>query len=52
MKLTIRSIETILVRVMLANRPELEEGMFTLPDGPGFGWELDGDFVQKYRVDV
>jgi L-alanine-DL-glutamate epimerase-like enolase superfamily enzyme len=37
---------------MLANRPELEDGMFTLPDGPGFGWELDGDFVQKYRADV
>jgi D-galactarolactone cycloisomerase len=37
---------------MVANRPELEDGMFTLPDGPGFGWELDGDFVQKYRADV
>jgi L-alanine-DL-glutamate epimerase-like enolase superfamily enzyme len=37
---------------MLANRPELEDGMFTLPEGPGFGWELDSDFVQKYRADV
>jgi L-alanine-DL-glutamate epimerase-like enolase superfamily enzyme len=33
---------------MLANRPELEEGMFLLPSGPGFGWQLDDDFVREF----
>lgn len=37
---------------MLANRPELEDGMFRLPDGPGFGWELDKGFIQEFRADV
>jgi len=36
---------------MLANRPVLQDGMFILPDGPGFGWELDQSFVERYRVD-
>ena len=37
---------------MLANRPELEDGMFRLPERSGFGWELDKDFVQKFRGDA
>lgn len=36
---------------MLGNRPELADGMFRLPSGPGFGWQLDPDFIQKFRAD-
>lgn len=36
---------------MIANRPELVNGEFVLPDGPGFGWELDAAFIDKYRVE-
>ena len=36
---------------MLANRPELKDGLFTLPSGPGLGWELDAAFIEKYRAD-
>ena len=25
-------------------------GGFTLGERPGLGWELDEDFIQKYRV--
>jgi L-alanine-DL-glutamate epimerase-like enolase superfamily enzyme len=36
---------------MLTNRPKLVEGHFPLPDGPGLGWVLDPDFIERYRVD-
>lgn len=36
---------------MLANRKPLVNGEFILPDAPGFGWELDEDFITQYRVD-
>jgi L-alanine-DL-glutamate epimerase-like enolase superfamily enzyme len=36
---------------MLANRQPLVNGEFVLPDAPGFGWELDEDFIAQYRVD-
>ena len=36
---------------MLGNRPELEDGMFSPPDGPGFGWDLDEDFIAEFRTD-
>lgn len=36
---------------MLANRPKLVGGVFQLPDAPGFGWELDKAFIERYRVD-
>lgn len=36
---------------MLVNRPELVDGLFRLPEGPGFGWELDWDYVERFRVD-
>lgn len=36
---------------MLANRQSLVDGNFVLPDAPGFGWELDEDFISQYRVD-
>jgi D-galactarolactone cycloisomerase len=36
---------------LLANRPELVNGQFPLPTGPGFGWELDEQFISRYRSD-
>jgi len=36
---------------LIANRPELVEGCFVLPESPGFGWELDEEFVSRYRID-
>jgi D-galactarolactone cycloisomerase len=35
---------------MIANRPALAEGNLPLPTEPGFGWQLDADFIEKYRV--
>jgi D-galactarolactone cycloisomerase len=37
---------------MIANRPELVEGKLQLPTGPGLGWELDRDFIERYRVEL
>ena len=37
---------------MLANRPNLEDGYFPLPESPGFGWTLDSDFVEHHRVEA
>lgn len=35
---------------MIANQPSVSNGCITLPDRPGFGWELDEDFIHRYRV--
>jgi len=35
---------------MIANRPQLVDGCIELPSGPGFGWELDWDFIEHHRV--
>jgi D-galactarolactone cycloisomerase len=35
---------------MIANRPELQQGELTLSEAPGLGWQLDGDFIERYRV--
>lgn len=35
---------------LIANRPELEEGWVTLSENPGLGWELDWDYVDRYRL--
>lgn len=35
---------------MLGNRPTLADGMFTLPEEPGFGWQLDGAFVSAFKA--
>lgn len=35
---------------LIANRPALSGGCIALPDGPGLGWELDEDYIAKYRV--
>jgi D-galactarolactone cycloisomerase len=36
---------------LIANRPKLEDGTFGLPDGAGFGWQLDEDYIEHHRVD-
>jgi L-alanine-DL-glutamate epimerase-like enolase superfamily enzyme len=36
---------------LVANRPPLVDGHLQLPDRPGLGWELDQDYLDKYRVD-
>lgn len=35
---------------VIANRPELKDGYITLPKGPGLGWELDLDYIERHRV--
>ena len=35
---------------MIANRPKLNSGYFQLSDNPGLGWELDRDYIAKYRI--
>jgi L-alanine-DL-glutamate epimerase-like enolase superfamily enzyme len=36
---------------MIANRPRLENGELALGDAPGLGWELDWDYIDRYRVE-
>lgn len=35
---------------LVANRPPLVDGVIELPDGPGLGWELDLDYIDRFRV--
>jgi L-alanine-DL-glutamate epimerase-like enolase superfamily enzyme len=35
---------------MIANRPNPKDGMIEVPQGPGFGVELNWDMVNRYRV--
>jgi D-galactarolactone cycloisomerase len=35
---------------LIANRPPIVDGTIELPRGPGLGWELDQDFIERYRV--
>jgi len=35
---------------LVANRPPIVDGRVALPDGPGLGWELDGDYINTFRV--
>lgn len=35
---------------LVANRPQVADGWLELPTGPGLGWELDWDYVARYRV--
>lgn len=35
---------------LIANRPVPRDGIIQLPSGPGLGWELDQDFITRYRV--
>jgi L-alanine-DL-glutamate epimerase-like enolase superfamily enzyme len=36
---------------LITDRPAIEDGHFPLPDRPGLGWQLDEDFIERYRVD-
>ena len=36
---------------LVANRPQPKDGMIAVPQGPGFGLELDADMIARYRVD-
>jgi L-alanine-DL-glutamate epimerase-like enolase superfamily enzyme len=35
---------------LVVNRPQLREGAIELSDAPGFGWELDADYIDRYRM--
>jgi L-alanine-DL-glutamate epimerase-like enolase superfamily enzyme len=35
---------------LIANRPALKDGHITLTDRPGLGWDLDQDYIAKYRI--
>lgn len=37
---------------MVTNRKPLENGNLILPEEPGFGWDLDPEFVARYRADA
>jgi len=34
---------------IIANRRPFEDGLYVVPDGPGFGLELDWDYIDRYR---
>ncbi len=36
---------------LITNRKPLVDGHLSLPEGPGLGWELDQDFIERFRVD-
>lgn len=35
---------------LIANRPDPKNGIIAVPQGPGFGLELDWDLVKRYRL--
>ena len=35
----------------ILNRAPIKEGIISVPQGPGFGLELDWNLVEKYRLD-
>ncbi len=35
---------------ILRNRPEVVDGHLNLTSAPGFGWDIDPDFLARYRV--
>ena len=35
----------------MVNRPEIIDGTITAGDAPGFGMELDEEFIATYRQD-
>jgi D-galactarolactone cycloisomerase len=37
---------------LVANRPPLVDGRIVLTDAPGLGWELDADYIERYRADA
>ena len=45
-----RAISLFGTNGMIANRPNPKDGIIQVPQGPGFGVELDWDMVKRYRV--
>ena len=39
-------------KIMIANRGELIDGLYPVPTGPGWGLNLDEDWIAKYRADA
>jgi len=37
-------------QALWANRPTVKDGLFSVPDGPGFGLVLDDALIRRYRV--
>lgn len=37
-------------QALWANRPTVKDGLFTIPDDPGFGLVLDDALIRRYRV--
>jgi L-alanine-DL-glutamate epimerase-like enolase superfamily enzyme len=37
---------------LIANRPALVDGCIDLPTGPGFGWQLDSEYIERFSVAV
>jgi D-galactarolactone cycloisomerase len=35
---------------LIANRPPIVDGELLLPNSPGLGWELDWDYIERYRA--
>lgn len=35
---------------LFANHPTIKDGLYPLPSGPGFGIQLDTDYIEKYQV--
>lgn len=35
---------------LIANRPALREGRYPVPSGPGFGLQLDADYIARHRL--
>lgn len=36
---------------LILNRPDPQEGWIEVPQGPGFGLELDEDMIERFRID-
>lgn len=36
---------------LIANRAAIKDGVIEVPQGPGFGLELDWDLIERYRLD-
>jgi L-alanine-DL-glutamate epimerase-like enolase superfamily enzyme len=37
---------------LIANRPQLVDGHVELSEAPGLGWELDEDYIERYRLPI
>ena len=35
---------------LIANARRLHDGWIELSDAPGLGWELDADYIERFRV--